>query len=699
MSDQLAHITVDGRPIDVPAGTLAWEAAKKAGVDIPIFCYHSKMGPVGVCRMCLVEIEGQPKLTTACTTPVNDGMVIRSKTPDVEKAQRGVLEFLLLNHPLDCPICDRGGECPLQDQTFAYGPGVSRFIERKRHYLKPITLGPTIDLDRERCILCWRCVRYASEIVEDDQLILIDRGSETYIGTYEGVPYDSNYSGNVIELCPVGALTSRKQRFTFRPWDLAQHASICPHCPMGCNIFIDVRNAEEVIRFRSRTNDAVDDGWLCDRGRFGYDFIGGPARLKTPLVREDGRLTATSWTRAYRVIAENLLRIAGQKGPGAIAGIAFAGLPNEDLFVFRRFMRDVLGATHTDFWPRPDLPISQADEPVQAALGARLARIDQLDHARLIVVVATDPSEREPVIELRIRKAVNKLGAKLLEIGSRDIPLTEKADVSLRGNADQIAGLLRALTMRDVTPADFPQFGAGRALLESEGPVVVLYEDALYDVPKASRMDVMNALAGLVAAVGVNREVGLIPMLLSANEMAARDFGLAAGSEDGGRWGAPLAERIGGGEFAAAVIAGGNPLQSLTRAGAPGLDFCVVTALSENETTALADVVLPTAAFAERVGSFTNTSRMVQAFSAAVPAPGIARPDWQIFVELSQRFDTPLAYSSPDAILSDIPRLVPGYAELLPESYGSTGADAFLGPAGAAAPTPSASTIAAAGPS
>ena len=288
MTSQTVKATIDGKPVEVPAGTLVWEAARQVDSDIPIFCYHSKLGPVGVCRMCMVEIEGQPKLTTACTTGVTDGMVVRTKTPDVEKAQRGMLRVSLLNHPLDCPICDRAGECPLQDQTYEYGPGVSRFVERKRHFLKPVHLGPTIDLDRERCILCWRCVRFTSEIANDDQLILVDRGSETYIGTYESAPYVSDFSGNVIELCPVGALTSRKQRFTFRPWELEQHSSICPHCAMGCNIQIDVRNAQEVIRFRSRTNDAVDDGWLCDRGRFGYDFIGSPTRLKTPLIREEG---------------------------------------------------------------------------------------------------------------------------------------------------------------------------------------------------------------------------------------------------------------------------------------------------------------------------------------------------------------------------------------------------------------------------
>jgi len=681
MTDQMANVTIDGKPVEVPAGTLVWEAAHQIETDIPIFCYHSKLGPVGVCRMCLVEIEGQPKLTTACTTGVTDGMVIRTRSPEVEKAQRGVLEFLLINHPLDCPICDRAGECPLQDQTFHYGPGVSRFIERKRHFLKPIPLGPTIDLDRERCILCWRCVRFTSEIAGDDQLILVDRGSETYIGTYESKPYVSDFSGNVIELCPVGALTSHKQRFSFRPWELKEHSSICPHCPMGCNIHIDVRDAQEVIRFRSRTNDEVDDGWLCDRGRFGYEFIGSPSRLKTPMVREDGQLRPTSWTRAYRVVAENLQRIAAENGPGAIAGIASATLPNEDLFVFKQFLNQVVGSASLDYWPRPELSTTSGDAQVFESLSARVAPISDLDRAGVILVIGTNPGEREPVMELRIRKAVNKLGATLIEVGSKDTSLTSVAQASLRCQPDQIAGVVRALSMKDVTPPDFPQLADARSLLDGDSPVVVLYEDALTDVAKDARIDVLTAVSALVDSLGSGRSVGVIPMLQSSNEMAAREFGLVAGSADGGPWGDTLVERIAGGEFRAAFIAGANPLKDSLKAaqGFERLDFLVISSLTANETAAIADVVLPAASFAERMGTFTNTSRRVQVFSPAVPSPGIARPEWQILVELSQRWDSPLTYSSPEQILSAIAAAVPAYRGVLPSSYGGVGPEGISG--------------------
>ena len=324
----------------------------------------------------------------------------------------------------------------------------------------------------------------------DDQLILTDRGSETYIGTYEGRPYVSDFTGNVIELCPVGALTSRKQRFMFRPWELKEHASVCPHCPMGCNIQIDVRDAQEVIRFRSRTNDAVDDGWLCDRGRFGYDFIGSAERLKTPLIRKEGKLLPASWTAAYRVVAENLQRITAERGGTSIAGIASPRLPNEDLFAFKRFMTEVVGTPAVDYWPRPDFELSGAQHEAMRTLDGMLAPIEAVDRAKLIVVAGTDPSRREPVMELRIRKAVNKLGATLLEIGNSDIGLSSLAAVSLRCGSDELAGVFRGLTMSGKAPADsgsWAEFDAARSLLRQGGPIVVLYEDTLDHVRADAR--------------------------------------------------------------------------------------------------------------------------------------------------------------------------------------------------------------------
>src|SRR6185312_11903009 len=259
-----------GREVQAPENTMLVDAAKHGDVEIPVFCYEPKLGnPVGACRMCLVEIEGIGKLQTGCSTPVKDGMVVHTQTERVKEAQKSVVEFLLINHPLDCPVCDKGGECPLQDISFGWGGGISRFIEPKRHFVKPLALSPKIAIDRERCILCYRCVRFSQEIAEDNQLVLLERGAHSFVSTFDGHPYVAPFSGNIVELCPVGALTSRSYRFRARPWDIEDAGSVCTLCPAQCNVTLTVRD-ERVMRVLSRENPEVDDGWLCDRGRFAY---------------------------------------------------------------------------------------------------------------------------------------------------------------------------------------------------------------------------------------------------------------------------------------------------------------------------------------------------------------------------------------------------------------------------------------------
>ena len=274
------------------------DAAKYGDVEIPVFCYEPKLGqPVGACRMCLVEIEGIPKLQTACSTPVKDGMVVHTQTDRVHDAQRAVVEFLLINHPLDCPVCDKGGECPLQDITYGWGPGTSRYIEPKRHFKKPLELSPLVAIDRERCILCYRCVRFSQEISEDYQLILLERGAHSFVGTFDGHPYVAPFSGNIVELCPVGALTSSAYRFRARPWDIEGAGSVCTLCPAQCNVEFTVRD-DRVMRVLARDNADVDDGWLCDKGRYAYQYVHVDERITQPLVREGTNLMPASWEKA-----------------------------------------------------------------------------------------------------------------------------------------------------------------------------------------------------------------------------------------------------------------------------------------------------------------------------------------------------------------------------------------------------------------
>jgi NADH dehydrogenase/NADH:ubiquinone oxidoreductase subunit G len=384
-------LTIDGKELEAPKGTLLVEAARLIGLEIPVFCYESRLKPVGACRMCLVQIEKLPRLQTACTTPVAADMVVHTTTPEAVDAQRGVLELLLANHPLDCPICDKGGECPLQENTFHHGPGVSRFTEEKRHKEKAYPLGPEIVLDRERCIMCYRCVRFHQEIPGDEALAAVLRGAESEIATLDGEPYTSIFAGNTIELCPVGALTSRTYRFKARPWDLVRTASVCNGCAVGCNVEVHSRS-ESVLRLVSRRNAEVDDGWLCDRGRF--DSLPAPAgqRPIRPMVRNGDTLEPTTWDAALRQAAELL---------GSSGGVfSSTGLSNEAFWVLERLGPRLPGA----LWPIP----GQA-WPVEG-------KIKNLLRCKHIVLVGLDAWQELPVLALWIRRAVSN-GAQLTVLG------------------------------------------------------------------------------------------------------------------------------------------------------------------------------------------------------------------------------------------------------------------------------------------
>ncbi len=296
---KLVTFEIDGREVQAPEGTMLVDAAKHGDVEIPYFCYEPKLGqPVGACRMCLVEIEGIPKLQTSCSTPVRDGMVVVTTSDRVRHAQNAVVEFLLVNHPLDCPVCDKGGECPLQDISFGWGAGRSRYIEPKRHFKKPLALSPLVAIDRERCILCYRCVRFSQEVAEDNQLVFLERGDHTFVGTHDGFPYVGPFSGNIIELCPVGALTSTSYRFRARPWDIEDAGTVCAFCPSQCNVKLTIRDDAKVVRVLARDHAEVDDGWLCDKGRFGYQSFSAEERITAPMVRDGGYLREVSWERA-----------------------------------------------------------------------------------------------------------------------------------------------------------------------------------------------------------------------------------------------------------------------------------------------------------------------------------------------------------------------------------------------------------------
>ena len=412
------------------------DGAKLGDVEIPYFCYEPKLGQaVGACRMCLVEIEGMPKLQTACSTVVKEGMVVITTSDRVKHAQNAIVEFLLVNHPLDCPVCDKGGECPLQDISFGWGPGRSRFIEPKRHFEKPLEISPLVAIDRERCILCYRCVRFSQEIAEDYQLVFLERGDHTFVGTHDGHPYVGPFSGNIIELCPVGALTSTAYRFRARPWDIEDAGSVCLLCPSQCNVKFTTRDDTKVMRVLARDNHEVDDGWLCDKGRFGYQAIHAPERITSPMVRDGGELRPVSWERALSTAASALGR-AGARSAALVGGEA----TNEEGFLVQHLLRDLLGSPHVDSRTNGLL------DPGQARALARpdfSARVSDIEYAESILVLDTGLVDEAPILDLRVRKAVRRNGARLVVASSRPGSLDDNAELGAALRARRRRGRAR----------------------------------------------------------------------------------------------------------------------------------------------------------------------------------------------------------------------------------------------------------------
>ncbi len=400
----MVRLTVDGREVEVAKGTGLVESAAAAGIEIPVFCYEPRLGPpVGACRMCLVEIEGLPKLQAACTLTAQDGMVVKTAAASEKAAdgQSATLEFILVNHPLDCPVCDKGGECPLQDLTFRYGPGATRMSFEKLTFDKPIPISPLIALDRERCILCYRCTRFSQEVAEDGQLVARNRGAHSLIATFEDEPYRGAFSGNVVELCPVGALTSTQYRFEARPWDIQQVPTVCGMCPVGCNTSVTTREGK-VKRVLSRNHPEVDCGWLCDKGRFSYPHLDAPDRIREPLRRLARMgLEPVSWDAALDE-AESLLR-----GSGGRIVTAFSGSETlEQAYALARLLRHGLGA-HSAVLP----------ESTSRALEAFRLPLSSIAAAEIVVVVGDDPiAERAPVVDLWVKQA-RRNGAEVVTLG------------------------------------------------------------------------------------------------------------------------------------------------------------------------------------------------------------------------------------------------------------------------------------------
>ena len=582
------------------------DAAKHGDVEIPVFCYEPKLGnPVGACRMCLVEIEGIPKLQAGCATPVKDGMVVHTQSERVKTAQNSVVEFLLINHPLDCPVCDKGGECPLQDITFGWGLGTSRFIEPKRHFVKPLALSPLIAIDRERCILCYRCVRFSQEISEDHQLVLQERGSHSYVSTFDGHPYEAPFSGNIVELCPVGALTSRAYRFRARPWDNEDAGSVCTLCPAQCNVMLTVRD-ERVMRVLARENPEVDDGWLCDRGRFAYPALDGDERVTAPLLRDGGELRPVSWERALEEAATRLSR-AGER-TGALAG---GGTTNEEGLRLSRLMREALGSPHLDSRPAGRLALELHRALAEPALQAR---VPDLELAHAVLVLDCDPLADAAILDLRLRKGVRRHGMKLV-----------RADREQLLDEAQRADLLSALR------------AAGNE-------IVVLWHERLAAGADGERA--VRALLDVAATLGLAEidGAGLLEVPAHANGRGLREAGVLPNAGPGlsdthedGLDVQGIAEAFERGELTCLYLLGVD-----LPASGPG----TVIAHAASLTDALreqADVVFPAEAYPEQEGTVTHPDGRIQRVRRAVRHIGETRDERYVLDDLTSRIGLAVA--------------------------------------------------------
>ncbi|HEX5722855.1 MAG TPA: NADH-quinone oxidoreductase subunit NuoG [Acidimicrobiia bacterium] len=649
VGEEMVKVTVDGQEFEAPKGQMLIQAAQNHGTYIPRFCWHPRMRPVGMCRMCLVEME-TPKgrvLITACTNPVADGMVIDTKSEVAKKAQEGVLEFLLINHPLDCPVCDRGGECPLQDHTIAYGPGESRFVEEKRHFEKPIKISDLVYLDRERCILCARCTRFSDEVSGDPLIEFLDRGNFTQINTFPDQPFASYFSGNTVQICPVGALTSKAYRFRARPWDLVSIESTCPHCTTGDRITVQA-SQNEVLRFLGVDAEATNWSWLSDKCRFGFEFIESPDRLTSPMIRqEDGSFTEATWTEALELVASRFteIRDAG-KGLAVLGG---ARGTNEDAYALAKFAREVLSTNNID------CQLDDGLDPQFLAATADRARISDLDSARTILVWGPDLKEEHPTLYLRVRHAVQEKGARLILIHPWRNGLDDRATHKLTYRPGSGAALLTRLQSEEGEVAT--------AL--AEGPLVALLGRTGYG--EDGRL--AEAVAAHVRSLGGK----LLPLARRSNVYGALDMGLApslapgrATTDNPGKNAAQILEGLAEGSILGLLMVGSDPVRDvpngeLARQALEQARFVVALDQFLTDSSRLADVVLPVEGFAEKEGSVTNVEGRVQKVNRVVPGPGQSRPDWSILDDLSDRMGRSINLVSAEAIAKEIATEVPAY--------------------------------------
>jgi len=722
----MVNVLIDGKPIAVEKGTLLIEAARRMGVMIPHFCYHPKLKPDANCRMCLVEVERMPKLQTACSTVVAEGMVARTNTPLVDDAHKSVLEFILANHPLDCPICDQGGRCDLQDFSHRYTPTTSEFSDVKRVYQKEY-FSPLIEKEMNRCVSCLRCVRYCDEVMDVKALGNANRSTMTEIVHFTSHQLDCEFCGGCVQICPVGAITNRLSLYEFRPWMMKRADTTCGYCGDGCSLTLQTRD-DKVIEVMSAHGEGRNNGDLCARGYFGFQYVNHEERLTTPLVRQaDGRLGPATWDEVLPVLAERLTQLKLTHGAEAVGGLVSARCTNEDLYVFQKFMRLAVGSNHLDSSARyGHVNAARALRRVQGTSRWTISYEDIVS-ADALLLIGTQVTSTNPIVGLKVKEAVKKRGATLLTIETL-VPsietisnITNLAAVHLTvpvgRHGAAVQGLVKALFDENLVtsglPNDFVQ--RTRAAATAQPYPEGMAEAALRTIAKtfaAARRGVIVIGQDLLQAPGGSEAtVNLLDFLILIGMLTQDGWGLAPLTEENNEQGAvemgatadylpgpaeltdvvardriasawketvpstngmrllDMIEAARAGRLKAMLIVGENPVRSLpTTAKAAEalqrLDLLVVQELFLTETARVADVVLPACSYAEKTGTFTNSEGAVQKVRQGLTPIGDSRPDWEILSALSVMMGYPLEYGNPKEILKEIRQVIPGYSVL-----------------------------------
>ena len=672
-AEEMVPVTIDGFEIEVPKGTLIIRAAELLGIQIPRFCDHPLLDPVGACRQCLVEIpdagngRGMPKPQASCTTQVMPGMVVKTQltSPVADKAQHGVMELLLINHPLDCPICDKGGECPLQNQAMSNGRGESRFTETKRTFPKPIPLSSQVLLDRERCIQCARCTRFSDQIAGDAFIDLFERGAKEQVGAADGKPFQSYFSGNTVQICPVGALTGAAYRFRSRPFDLVSTPTTCEHCASGCALRTDHRRGK-ITRRLAGDDPQVNEEWNCDKGRWAFTYATQPDRLTHPLVRnEDGVLEAASWPEALAVAARGLAAAKGR------AGVLTGGrVTLEDAYAYAKFARIALGTNDIDFRARPHsreeadfLASSVAGRPIEVGY-------TDLEKAPVVLLAGLEPEEESPIVFLRLRKAFRKRGLRVFSV----------APFATRGLEKMGGTLLRTLPGADAEVlgglvADGKDTEV-RKLLEQPGAVILVGErlaasrGALSSVHRlaqvtGARVAWVPRRAGERGAVEAGALPGLLPIGRpvadpEARAEVARTWNVAELPAAPGRDGTAILAAAAGGELGALLVGGVDPDDlpdpQAALAAIEAAPFVVSLEQRVSAVTDRADVVLPVAAVAEKSGTFVDWEGRGRPFDTVLKSAG-RMSDLRVLDALAGEMDVHLGLPGPEAARRELAEL------------------------------------------